>query len=110
MRRQPARRQRRLYHFDQIAAAELAGGKIDRHGQFRKPLLMPGFALKTGGAYHPGADFDDEADFFRQRNKLSRRQQSQFGMMPAQQGLHALDAPVHGIHLRLVVDDQLVAL
>ena len=74
----------------QVAAASVAGPRLE-------PL--------AGGFQHPTADRQDEAGFLGEWDELARRDQSAFGMRPAQQRLGA-DPFAVAIDLRLIVQHE----
>ena len=59
---------------------------------------------------HPLADLENEVRLLRERNELRRRNVAVSGQPPAQQRFGADDAAVAQVDLRLVLDDELVAL
>lgn len=64
--------------------------------------------LLAGLAQHPGAQGFDQAGFFGNRDEFQRRDLPTGGVGPAQQGFHAAHPAAGGLHLRLVVDIQLL--
>jgi len=93
----------------QVFVAELARRQVDRHRYRPQSAALPRHVLRTGFPQRPAPDRNDQAGFFRERNELSRRQHAVLGMGPAQQGFHAGDLSGRQIHLRLVVQRELVA-
>ena len=63
--------------------------------------------MQAGLPDHPFAERDDKADLFRERNERRGRDQSVFGMIPADQRLKAADLAALQIHHRLVIQLEL---
>jgi hypothetical protein len=55
--------------FAEIAAAQLAGGDVDRDAHWLEAGVDPVLHLAAGVGQHPVADFDDEAGFFGDRDE-----------------------------------------
>ena len=95
----------------QVGQAELARREVDRHAQVGVDGFHPLLGLAAGLQQHPFADRHDQAGFLGDGDELGRRDQAEFGMVPAQQRLEAADgAAAAEVDLRLVVQDELVAL
>ena len=69
--------------------------------------LRPLRQLLARGLQHPLPQGQDEAGFFRQRNKFARGHQPALGVVPAHQGFNAHNLP-GAAHLGLVIQGQLV--
>ncbi len=110
LRRQAGVAQRARHDVGQADVAELHGRQVDGHHHRRHAGVDPGLQLRDGGAQHPFADRDDLAAGLGQRDELGRRDEAELGMLPAQQRLDAHELLAVGVQLRLVVQQQLVAL
>ena len=73
------------------------------------PLPLPGFAVSTGLLQYPASEFDDLTGLFGKRHEHRRWDWPTAGVCPPQQGLHAGQLTVEGVHDRLVFHMQLIA-
>ena len=71
-----------------IAAAELRGRHVHRHGQRRHSSLVPPDRLPARLAQHPATQLVDQAATFGDRDELVRTHHAVFGVVPAQQRFH----------------------
>src|SRR2546429_4956514 len=95
-------------HLQEVALPELKRRQIHRNAQRRQTLELPGTRLAAALAHHPFTDRVDQPARFRQRNELSRRDESPLRMLPAQQRLDAVNSARGGVDLRLVVQLELL--
>ena len=97
---------------DELEALKVRGGDIDPHGE----VVPPGFRVRPpapellhGGLEHPVAQLGNEAGFLGDGDELVRHDQAAGGMLPADQGLDALDPAGGQLNDRLVEQHQLRA-
>ena len=87
----------------QVALVELAGRQIDRHAQPGPAVLMQLADFADGGAQHPLAQRQHQAAVLGDRDEAGRRQQPEFGVIPADQRLGAGDGVGAKIPFGLVI-------
>ena len=85
------------------------GREIDRHGRHIQAPAAPFAQLAAGLAQRPGAQLADQAAFLGQRDEACGRDIAELGMVPARQGLDAVQAAVLEVELGLVVQVQAAA-
>ena len=71
--------------------------------------VAPACELSAGLLDHPGTDRQDQAGLLGQGDELTRRDHAAPGMLPASERFEAGDAAALGVHLRLVVEAELLA-
>ncbi|MNP15817.1 hypothetical protein D3C76_1081880 [compost metagenome] len=76
---------------DQVPFDELASRDVHRHGDRRPAGILPRLVLSAGGMNHPVADGHDQPGLFGLGNEFDGRDHAEFGMLPADQCLHADD-------------------
>src|SRR5208282_3026118 len=86
-----------------------ARGQIDRHPHVQSELA-PTRGLAQGRVDDVQRDRADERGLLDERDELQRRQQAVFGVAPAKQRLDTGYPPRLEVDLRLVVENELVAL
>ncbi len=105
---EPARGEQAFDAPRQVRLHQLARRQVHGHAHRRQPGALPGRRLFDGTAQHPVADGDDQAGLFGDRDEAIRRDAAQRGVLPAQQGLDADDVAMLQVHLRLVVQLELL--
>ena len=98
--------QRSLHLLQHHTTLELAGRQVDGHHQVGVARIVPGTQLLRCSLEHPAAQAFDQATFFGQRNKNSRRYGAQLGVVPAAQGLPAKYPATGQLHKRLVLQSH----
>ena len=98
-------RQDALHDVDEISAAELQRGDVDRD---RDP--RPRLAVETGAAQHPFAEVDDQARVLGDGDELSGRNLAADRVRPAAERFHRDDRLAAVVDDGLVGDPQLVLL
>jgi len=89
---------------------ELPRRQIDRHGAGGQSLILPRAQLAAGFAQHPFADRQNKPALLGDRDEFLRTDHAEFGRLPAQQRLPALQSPRQDLHLGLVENHQLIAI
>jgi hypothetical protein len=92
-----------------LAVEELNARQVDGHDDVR-PEIPPYPGLRARLAHDPLADRDDQADLLGQGDELRGRDEAALGMSPSDQRLGADEPAVRHVHLRLVVQLELVSL
>jgi hypothetical protein len=64
----------------------------------------------AGFLQHPAPDRHDQSGFFGERDEFYRRQHAKLRMGPAQQRLDAGDLSGRHVHLRLIMQRELISL
>ncbi len=62
--------------------------------------------LPAGRVQDPLPNGFNESGFFREGNKVRRRNHAKFGMLPTNQGFDPNDVPLPDIDLRLILEDE----
>ena len=104
--RQDGSGQRGLQGLDQIRAAELYGGQVDRNAHRGRP----GRRILARGAGHPRSDGHDQPRLLRQGDEIGRRHQAARRVLPAQQRLERDDLAGPQADEGLVEHPELLAL
>ncbi|KDB50361.1 hypothetical protein X805_40490 [Sphaerotilus natans subsp. natans DSM 6575] len=108
--RQAAVVQRLAQPGQRLPAPHLGGRQVDRDAAAVQALVEPGTRLPAGFAGDPGAQLDDQAAVFHQRDELGRTDRRQAGLVQSHQRLQpdqvAIGQPVE----RLVPELELAAL
>jgi hypothetical protein len=94
----------------QIAGAELARRNIHRHDEIAQAPLDPVAGLGARGSQHLFADLHDQSRLFRHRDELAGGNHAPVRMLPADQRFEAGQTAPGDADLRLVMQDQFVAL
>ena len=94
----------------QIRIAELDRRDIDRDLDRGQSHGLPTHGVGARGLEHPGANRQDQADLFRERNEVERRYQSLFRMLPTDQCLDTDDDAAAGVDLRLIDQTEFLVL
>ena len=97
------------HHRRQADVEHVGGRQVDRDGQVRV-LEPPLGALAQRGVEHPAREVGDRAGALGERDELVGLQQPVLGVLPAHERLDARHAVALERDLRLVVQDELVAL
>ena len=94
----------------QTAVVKLERGKIEGNRDRFQPLAVPVRDLTAGFIEHPFVNQLDGVGFLGQRNEVARIQQPVFAVFPAHQRLGSDELVSGGIELRLIVEQELIAL
>ncbi len=107
---EPGFRQRLGHQQGHALLAKLHGRKVDADAQRRKSRTLPRFRVAAGLPQYPFVDRDDQPILFGSCQKLARTDDAAPGPPPAQQRLGPDDVPGLHVHLRLIIQHELVVL
>ena len=96
---------------DDAVVVELLDRQVDRHGQVHRGLAVvvpPRGQVGAGALQDPLAELADQTGLLGEGDEQTRAEQTAAGVVPADQGLAADDAPGLEVEHRLVVGDELL--
>ncbi|MNN05988.1 hypothetical protein D3C81_1187670 [compost metagenome] len=100
--------QRPADQLNHIQMLELVRRQVDAHRHVEQARLVPAQGLATGLVQHPVAERQDQPGFLEQGNEHPRRDRLAALRLPAHQRLEAEYPSAGDIHLRLVVQHELL--
>src|SRR6266540_3486155 len=87
----------------QMLVLELPRRQVHRHRQRGRDTALEGLVLRARDPEHPGSDRNDQPRVLRVPDELQGRKQSELGMLPPDQRLHARDPAGIDLDLGFVV-------
>lgn len=93
----------------EVAFLELSRGAVDGDFEVFKSGFVPAFGLFACLVHDPLAEFEDEVEFFGDRDEFGGGNQAILGVLPAQEGLKADDGLGFEAELGLVVEGEFFA-
>ena len=97
-----------LDHLDEVRPPKLVRGDVDANAHRRHPLLIPALSLGAGLVQDQLPDLVDQACLLGYGDELLGADQADLRAHPSGQRFQADKAAGGGIHLRLVVDRELM--
>ncbi len=94
----------------QVLVLELPRRQVHRNGQRGRNAALQGLVVRAPDSEHPGSDRNDQPRVLGVPDEFQRRKQSELGMLPPDQRLHARDPAGIDLDLGFVVEDEFVSL